>query len=141
MTSHTATHESPQAPKPASRVAQYWALTKPRVTQLAVFCAIIGMFLATDGLPPWRTVLAATVGIWLLTSAAFAFNCLIEASIDARAPYACWLGRTTLSDGPASSRKRSVAASGARTASLSYSWAITRAVSSFGSSSDARRER
>ena len=68
----------------AKRVAQYWALTKPRVTQLAVFCAIIGMFLATDDLPPWRTVIAATVGIWLLAGAAFAVNCLAEREIDAR---------------------------------------------------------
>ena len=30
---------------PTNRIAQYWALTKPRVTQLAVFCAVIGMFL------------------------------------------------------------------------------------------------
>ena len=86
MTTQTAAHESPPAPQApaASRIAQYWALTKPRVTQLAVFCAIIGMFMATDGLPPWKTVLFATIGIFLLTSAAFAFNCLIEASIDAR---------------------------------------------------------
>ena len=45
MTTQTALH------KPPSRVAQYLALTKPRVTQLAVFCAVIGMFLATPGLP------------------------------------------------------------------------------------------
>jgi protoheme IX farnesyltransferase len=70
--------------KPTPRIAQYWALTKPRVTQLAVFCAIIGMFLATDELPPWRTVIAATVGIWLLAGAAFAVNCLAEREIDAR---------------------------------------------------------
>ena len=63
---------------------QYWLLTKPRVTQLAVFCAVIGMFLATPHLPPWRIVLAATVGIWLLAGAAFAVNCLIESEIDAR---------------------------------------------------------
>lgn len=60
------------------------ALTKPRVTQLAVFCAIIGMFLATPELPDWRLVLAATVGIWLLSGAAFAVNCLVEREIDAR---------------------------------------------------------
>ena len=78
MTTHTATR------KPTPRIAQYWALTKPRVTQLAVFCAIIGMFMATDGLPPWRTVIAATVGIWLLAGAAFAVNCLAEREIDAR---------------------------------------------------------
>ena len=81
MTSQTATHK-PR--KPASRIAQYLALTKPRVTQLAVFCAVIGMFLATDELPPWRVALAATIGIWLLAGAAFAVNCLLEAKIDAR---------------------------------------------------------
>ena len=78
MTTQTATH------KTSSRIAQYWALTKPRVTQLAVFCAVIGMFLATDELPSWRIVAAATVGIWLLAGAAFAVNCLVEAEIDAR---------------------------------------------------------
>ena len=78
MTTQTALH------KPPSRVAQYWALTKPRVTQLAVFCAVIGMFLATDGFPGWQVLVAGTVGIWLLAGAAFAVNCLVEAEIDAR---------------------------------------------------------
>jgi protoheme IX farnesyltransferase len=66
------------------RLAQYWALTKPRVTQLAVFCAVIGMFLATPGLPDWHVVVAATIGIWLLAAAAFAINCLVEREIDSR---------------------------------------------------------
>ena len=70
--------------QPTSRISQYWQLTKPRVTQLAVFCAIIGMFLATDGFPGWRVLIAGTIGIWLLAGAAFAVNCLIEAEIDAR---------------------------------------------------------
>ena len=68
----------------SSRLAQYMALTKPRVTQLAVFCAVIGMFLATPNLPDWHVVVAATIGIWLLAGAAFAVNCLIEREIDAR---------------------------------------------------------
>lgn len=67
-----------------NRIAQYWALTKPRVTQLAVFCAVIGMFLATPDLPDWRVVIAATLGIWLLAGAAFAVNCLVEREIDSR---------------------------------------------------------
>ncbi len=66
------------------RLSQYLALTKPRVTQLAVFCAVIGMFLATPTLPDWRVVFAATAGIWLLAGAAFAVNCLVEREIDAR---------------------------------------------------------
>lgn len=63
---------------------QYLVLTKPRVTQLAVFCAVIGMFLAVPGLPDLSRVLFGTVGIWLLAAAAFAINCLIEQEIDAR---------------------------------------------------------
>ena len=67
-----------------NRIAQYWALTKPRVTQLAVFCAVIGMFLATPTLPDWRVLIAATAGIWLLAGAAFAVNCLVERELDSR---------------------------------------------------------
>ncbi len=69
---------------PPNRIAQYWALTKPRVTQLAVFCAVIGMFLSTSGLPDWQRVISATIGIWLLAGAAFAVNCLVEREIDSR---------------------------------------------------------
>ncbi|MHA3904414.1 heme o synthase [Castellaniella sp. WN] len=78
MTTAAATRRSP------SLLRQYLALTKPRVTQLAVFCAVIGMFLATPGLPdPWLA-LSATVGIWLLSAAAFSINCLVERETDAR---------------------------------------------------------
>jgi len=59
-------------------------LTKPRVTQLAVFCAVIGMFLATPSIPSLQTLVAGTAGIWLLAAAAFAVNCLIEQQIDAK---------------------------------------------------------
>ena len=68
----------------SSRISQYLTLTKPRVTQLAVFCAVIGMFLAVPGLPDWQRVLSAALGIWLLSGAAFAVNCLVEREIDAR---------------------------------------------------------
>jgi protoheme IX farnesyltransferase len=63
---------------------QYWLLTKPRVTQLALFCAVIGMLLATEELPPLALVVKATLGIWLLAGAAFAVNSMIERHIDAR---------------------------------------------------------
>ncbi len=63
---------------------QYWLLTKPRVTQLALFCAVIGMFLSTTELPSLARVVTATVGIWLLAGAAFAVNSMIERHIDAR---------------------------------------------------------
>ena len=67
-----------------SKLRQYYALTKPRVVQLIVFCAAIGMLLAVPGLPEWRTALAAVAGIWLVAAAAAAFNCLVEQGIDAR---------------------------------------------------------
>jgi protoheme IX farnesyltransferase len=77
------------SPSP-SVIRQYWSLTKPRVTQLAVFCAIIGMFLATPTLPPLKTVLWASVGIWLFAGAAFAFNCLLERGVDAKMQRTSW---------------------------------------------------
>ena len=78
---------------PLSRWRQYHALTKPRVVQLIVFCAAIGMLLAVPGLPGWRDLVTAglaSVGIWLMAGAAAAFNCLIEQHIDARMKRTAW---------------------------------------------------
>ena len=75
---------------PMSRWRQYWVLTKPRVTQLAVFCAIIGMFLATPGMVPWPVLIGGSIGIWLLAGAAFAVNCLIEQAVDAKMRRTAW---------------------------------------------------
>jgi len=62
----------------------YVALTKPRIVLLAAFCALIGMLLAADGAVPWRVLVFGTAGIALLAAAGFAFNCLVERSIDAK---------------------------------------------------------
>ncbi len=92
--SDTLTRPAPAAPaaRPGSlpRLRQYYALTKPRVVQLIVFCAVIGMLLAEPGWPDWRTALAATAGIWLVAAAAAAFNCLVEQRIDARMARTAW---------------------------------------------------
>lgn len=61
----------------------FFLMCKPRVTALIVFTALIGMFLATPGMPPLDLLVAATVGIALASGAAAAFNCLIEQKIDA----------------------------------------------------------
>jgi protoheme IX farnesyltransferase len=74
----------------ASRLSQYMALTKPRVVQLIVFCAVIGMLLAIPGMPEWRPVISATLGIWLVASAAAAFNCLVERQIDRQMSRTAW---------------------------------------------------
>jgi protoheme IX farnesyltransferase len=75
------------------RWQQFYQLTKPRVVQLIVFCAVIGMALAVPGLPTLDqalTMLAAIAGIWLVAGAAAAFNCLIEDGIDARMKRTAW---------------------------------------------------
>ena len=85
------------------RIRQFHALTKPRVIQLIVFCALIGMALAVPGVPnlaQWQIVLWACMGIWLVASAAAAFNCLVEKGIDARMKRTAWrpTARGELSD-------------------------------------------
>ncbi len=67
----------------ASRLQQFYRLTKPRVVSLIVFTAVIGMFLAVPGAVPLDTLLFATVGIAFVAGAAAAVNCLVEQKIDA----------------------------------------------------------
>jgi protoheme IX farnesyltransferase len=72
---------------------QFYALIKPRVLQLIVFCALIGMMLAVPGVPTWeqvRMALVACMGIWLVAGAAAAFNCLVEKGIDAKMLRTAW---------------------------------------------------
>ncbi len=72
---------------------QYNTLTKPRVIQLIVFCALIGMVLAVPGVPSWADIrlgAVACLGIWLVAGAAAAFNCLVEKAIDARMKRTSW---------------------------------------------------
>ena len=77
----------------SSKFRQFYSLTKPRVVQLIVFCALIGMVLAIPGVPSWAEVklgLIACAGIWLVAGAAAAFNCLVEQGIDARMKRTSW---------------------------------------------------
>jgi protoheme IX farnesyltransferase len=71
-------------PLPERKWRQFLDLTKPRVTLLAVFCAVIGMFLAAPGMVEPVILVAGAAGIWILAGAAFAVNCLIEQRIDAQ---------------------------------------------------------
>ena len=82
---------------------QFHALTKPRVIQLIVFCALIGMVLAVPGAPSMANVglaLIACVGIYLVAGAAAAFNCIVEKGIDAKMKRTSWrpTARGELSD-------------------------------------------
>ena len=85
---------------------QFYVLTKPRVVQLIVFCALIGMVLAVPGLPGWaelERMALGCLGIWLVAGAAAAFNCLVEKAIDARMKRTAWrpTARGELSDAQA----------------------------------------
>lgn len=88
---------------PPSVLLQFHALTKPRVIQLIVFCALIGMVLAVPGTPSWeqvRLALVACAGIYLVAGAAAAFNCIVEKGIDAKMKRTAWrpTARGQLSD-------------------------------------------
>ena len=87
-----------------SPLRQFYALTKPRVIQLIVFCALIGMVLAVPGAPTWAQVgraLIACLGIYLVAGAAAAFNCIVEKGIDAKMKRTAWrpTARGELGDG------------------------------------------
>ena len=62
--------------------ADYFELTKPRVVALIVFTAVIGMFLAVPGIPPWKALVFGNLGIWLAASSAAAINHLLDRRID-----------------------------------------------------------
>ena len=66
-----------------ARLRSHLRMAKPRVLGLIVFCAVIGMLLATPDGVPLPTLLAATLGIALVAGSAAAVNCLIERRIDA----------------------------------------------------------
>jgi len=94
---------SPTGTSTASVLRQFYALTKPRVVQLIVFCALIGMVLAVPGVPSWADLqrgLLGCIGIWLVAGAAAAFNCLVEKGIDAKMKRTAWrpTARGELSD-------------------------------------------
>jgi heme o synthase len=63
-------------------LADYFELTKPRVVALIVFTAVIGMFLAVPGIPPWKALVFGNLGIWLAASSAAAINHLLDRKID-----------------------------------------------------------
>ncbi|MGZ5194704.1 MAG: heme o synthase [Ramlibacter sp.] len=89
----TAKPQAAPVPATASRFQQFYTLTKPRVIQLIVFCALIGMVLSVPGAPTLADVQRAAIacfGIWLVAGAAAVFNCLVEQGIDAKMRRTSW---------------------------------------------------
>jgi protoheme IX farnesyltransferase len=107
-----------------SRFAQFYALTKPRVVQLIVFCALIGMVLAIPGWPEpdqLARIAIACLGIWLVAGAAAAFNCLVEKGIDAKMKRTAWrpTAKGQLSDAQSLAFSALLCAAGS---ALLYAW-------------------
>ncbi len=62
----------------------YYVLTKPRVVQLLVFTAVVGMFLATPGLVPWDVLIFGSLGIGLAAASGAVVNHVLDQRIDAK---------------------------------------------------------
>ncbi len=65
-----------------SRWRDFLELTKPKVSLLIVFTAVVGMVLASPGLVPLSALLFGTVGIALASGSAAAFNHVLDRRID-----------------------------------------------------------
>ena len=66
----------------AARWRDFLELTKPKVSLLIVFTAIVGMILASPGFVPLPALLFGTVGIALASGSAAAFNHVLDRRID-----------------------------------------------------------
>jgi heme o synthase len=62
----------------------YYALTKPKVVQLLVFTAVVGMFLATPGMVPLDVLIFGSLGIGLAAAAGAAVNHILDQRLDAQ---------------------------------------------------------
>jgi protoheme IX farnesyltransferase len=65
-----------------SRWRDYLELTKPKVTLLIVFTAIVGMVLAAPGWVPLTPLVLGSVGIAMASGSAAAFNHILDRRID-----------------------------------------------------------
>lgn len=71
------------------RWREYYELCKPRVVMLISFTALVGMFLATPGMVPWRILLLGSLGITLMAASAAAINQLLDRHVDAQMARTC----------------------------------------------------
>ncbi|WP_395377619.1 heme o synthase [Marinicella sp. W31] len=62
---------------------QYLELTKPKVVALILFTAVVGMFLAVPGWPPFDLMVLGIIGIGFSSAAAAAINHWADQKIDA----------------------------------------------------------
>src|SRR5258708_3138093 len=98
----------------------YLELTKPKVSLLIVFTAVVGMVLASPGWIPLNALILGSLGIALASGSAAAFNHILDRRIDGQ------MNRTRRRPLPAGHMQESHAAAFAVTlalASISILWA------------------
>jgi heme o synthase len=72
----------PLAAVPAPRWRDFLELTKPKVSLLIVFTAVVGMVLASPGWIPLAALIFGTLGIALASGSAAAFNHILDRRVD-----------------------------------------------------------
>jgi heme o synthase len=69
---------------------EYLSLTKPKVSLLIVFTAIVGMVLASPGLVPLPALVFGTLGIAMASGSAATFNHILDRRIDRQMARTRW---------------------------------------------------
>jgi protoheme IX farnesyltransferase len=77
-------NNAPVALSAFGRWHDFLELTKPKVTLLIVFTALVGMVLASPGMVPLPALIFGTIGIALASGSAAAFNHVLDRDIDER---------------------------------------------------------
>src|SRR6202051_795932 len=79
-------HSLPDNPRLAvprtSRWRDFLELTKPKVSLLIVFTAVVGMVLASPGMVALPALIFGTIGIAMASGSAAAFNHVLDRRID-----------------------------------------------------------
>lgn len=78
----TAPNNSPIIALRPSSWRDFIELTKPKVSLLIVFTAIVGMVLASPGMVPLPALIFGTIGIGMASASAAAFNHVVDRGID-----------------------------------------------------------
>jgi protoheme IX farnesyltransferase len=78
----TAPNNPPLAALGTGRWRDFLELTKPKVSLLIVFTALVGMVLASPGMVPLPALIFGTLGIAMASGSAAAFNHVVDRRID-----------------------------------------------------------
>jgi heme o synthase len=77
-----ARRDLPMTALPGARWRDFMALTKPKVSLLIVFTAVVGMVLASPGMVPLRALVFGALGIAMASGSAAAVNHILDRRID-----------------------------------------------------------